>query len=144
MASSVCVLSLTQLARADPTDKPAAKATKKKANRIGPRIGTSYEPPMLLQTAFAFQFLLGALENALIDDAVEGHLFVDETGANILVEHELDAVGRDRQVRGVCGLIEIVGPAHDVRIAFEPGGVAGFERLFLARTDKTQPLDERF
>ena len=52
----------------------------------------------LFQPAFCAQFLLRDLENSIVDDAIEGKVFVHQPGANIFVEHLLEPAGHDGQI----------------------------------------------
>src|SRR6266481_6256398 len=77
-----------------------------------------------LQPPFVSQFLLGLLQDAVVDDSVQGKFLVDKSAADVLVEHDLNAVKRNREVDGVAGAEEIIGSVYDIRLTFEPGGKA--------------------
>lgn len=44
----------------------------------------------LFEPAFKPKFLLRNLENAIINDAIDGELAVDDPGANVFIEHLLN------------------------------------------------------
>ena len=82
------------------------------------------------QTPFVAQLLLRLFKDAVVDDAVESEFLIDQSGADVFVEHDLDAVLGDREVGGVARTEEIVGAAGDIRISCESGGKAGLDRFF--------------
>src|SRR5438094_9799710 len=86
----------------------------------------------LVQLAFFPEFLLRLLQNAVIDDSIESKFLVDEAGANVFVQHNLDATHRDGKVDCIICYKKIVGSGDDVRLASESPGVAARNGLFLA------------
>jgi hypothetical protein len=56
---------------------------------------------LLPQLAFRFEFLLCLFQNSVIDNAIESKFFVDDAGADVFVEHDLDAVLSDREIGGI-------------------------------------------
>jgi hypothetical protein len=82
-----------------------------------------------LQPPLVSQFLLGLLQNPVIDDPVQGKFLVDESAADVLVEHDLNAVVRDGQIDSIAGAEEIVGSVYDLGLTFESGGKADFDRF---------------
>jgi hypothetical protein len=97
-----------------------------------------------LQPPFVSQFLLGLFQDTVVDDFVQGKLFVDKAAADVLVEHDLNAVQRNREVDGVAGAEEIVGSAYDIRLAFEPGGKADFDRFLFVVSRELHSQDHSF
>jgi len=81
------------------------------------------------QSSFLPQFLLGPFEDAIVDDPIYGHLLVHEAVADIFIQHELDAIHGDGQIRGEPAEIKIIGLADDFRVPFETGFEARFDRL---------------
>ena len=54
----------------------------------------------MLQLTFGAQLLLGDFENPVVDHTIDGEVFFDQTGADIFIEHLLDARHGNRQIAG--------------------------------------------
>ena len=88
----------------------------------------------LLELAFASQFLLRLFQNSLVDHAIEGEFFIDDTGADVFIEHDLNAVLGYGEIGGIAGAEQIVSTVDDVGLAFESAGEAGLDRFLLVVT----------
>ena len=85
----------------------------------------SLEPP------FGSQFLLGDLENPIVDHPVQSEILIQQAGTNVFIEHLLKSGGGDRQVGSQARRIEIPSRADNLRIALEAGLIARLDRFFL-------------
>src|ERR1051325_10219033 len=54
---------------------------------------------LLLQLSFGAEFLLGNFQDPVVDHAIDREVLIDEAGANVFIEHLLNARDGDRQVR---------------------------------------------
>src|SRR6266478_7913024 len=84
-----------------------------------------------LQPPFVSQFLLGLFQDAVVDDSVQGKFLVDKSTADVLIEHDLNAIRCNGEVGREAGVEEIVGPTYVFRVAFEPGDITELHRLTL-------------
>src|SRR5580765_8558455 len=85
--------------------------------------------PDLFQPSFFSQLLLRLFEELIVDHPIQRKVFVDDAGADIFVEHNLDSILSDRQVGRIAGAEEIVSAVDDIRFALKPGGITGLDRL---------------